>query len=85
MAIDSPTKRKSIIAIGAMFIGPIVVPTGTFDQADRQVIGYSYSGIEADAPPAVVVINKVVHGVTPIATIRTVTPITTTRTLTPEK
>ena len=45
MAVDTPTKRKSIAAIGAMFVGPTVVPTGSFDQADRQVIGYSYSGI----------------------------------------
>ena len=55
MAIDTETKRKSIASIGAMFIGSVVVPTGSFDQADRQVIGYSYSGILAGGGPSIVV------------------------------
>jgi hypothetical protein len=49
MAIDTATKRASIAAIGLMRNGPTVVPSGSFDQADRQVIGYSYSGILATA------------------------------------
>lgn len=52
MAIDSAIKRASIAAIAALAIGPSVVPSGSFDQADRQVIGYSYAGILAGAPPA---------------------------------
>ena len=50
MAIDTATKRASIAAIGLMAIGPSVIPTGSFDQADRQAIGYSYSGILAGSP-----------------------------------
>jgi hypothetical protein len=49
MAIDSATKRASIAAIGLMSIGPTVIPTGSFDAADRLVIAYSYSGISAVA------------------------------------
>lgn len=54
MAIDSALKRRSIAAIDLQSIGPTVTPSGSFDAADRQVIGYSYSGILAasTAPPA---------------------------------
>ena len=47
MAIDSAAKRKSIAAIGLIMVGPVVVPDGSFDQSDRQVIGYGYGGILA--------------------------------------
>jgi len=47
MAIDSSKKRKSIAAISLLAVGPVVVPDSTIDQADRQVVGYSYSGIAA--------------------------------------
>jgi len=47
MAIDSAIKRASIASIGSFFVGPSVIPTGGFDQADRQHIGYGYSGILA--------------------------------------
>ena len=47
MAIDSPAKRKSVVAIGLIMVGPVVVPDGSFDQFDRQVIGYGYGGILA--------------------------------------
>lgn len=50
MAIDSEVKRKSIAAINLIPVGPMVVPSGSFSQADRQVIGYSYAGILADEP-----------------------------------
>jgi hypothetical protein len=50
MAIDSEVKRKSIAAIGHRHSGPVILPSGSFDQADRQAIGYSYSGIAAGAP-----------------------------------
>ena len=49
MAIDSTAKRKSIAAIGMIMVGPVVVPDAAFSAADRQVIGYSYSGIAAGA------------------------------------
>ena len=45
--IDSAAKRKSVVAIGLMMVGPVVVPDGSFDQSDRQVIGYGYGGILA--------------------------------------
>ena len=47
MAIDTAIKRASIASIGAQYVGPSVVPDGTIGQPDRQVIGYSYSGIAA--------------------------------------
>ena len=50
MAIDSEVKRKSIAAINLYATGPVVVPDSTIGQPDRQVIGYSYSGITATAP-----------------------------------
>lgn len=50
MAIDSALKRASIAAIGLSAIGPTVIPSGAFDQADRQVIGYSYAGVLAGSP-----------------------------------
>ena len=50
MAIDSALKRASIAAIGSLFIGPSVIADGSFDQADRQTIGYGYAGILAGAP-----------------------------------
>jgi hypothetical protein len=48
MAIDTERKRKSIVSIGQRQVGPGVVPDGSFDQADRQAIGYSYAGIAAE-------------------------------------
>lgn len=58
MAIDSATKRASIAAIGLRPVGPSVIPTGGFDQADRQVIAYSYSGILAASPsPAIIALS----------------------------
>lgn len=50
MAIDSEVKRKSAATVGAIWNGPSVVPNSTIDQADRQHIGWSYSGITADEP-----------------------------------
>lgn len=58
MAIDTATKRASIAAIGLLAVGPTVVPTGGFDQADRQVIAYSYAGILAAASsPSIIAIT----------------------------
>ena len=45
--IDTQKKRKSIAAIGQRHVGPAVFPNAVIDQADRQVVGYSYSGILA--------------------------------------
>lgn len=50
MAVDTLRKRASIVAIGFMAAGPSVVADGSFDQGDRQTIGYSYAGIEAAEP-----------------------------------
>lgn len=56
MAIDSERKRKSIAAISLYALGPTAVADGSFNQADRQTIGYGYYGILAGAgngdPPA---------------------------------
>ena len=50
MAIDSAAKRASIVAIGLCAIGPSVIPDGSFDQADRQTVGYGYYGILSRPP-----------------------------------
>ena len=47
MAVDSERKRKSIVAIGFLVVGPVVVADGSFDQGDRQTSGYGYFGINA--------------------------------------
>lgn len=47
MAIDTLRKRASIASLGLAFLGPSVIPDGSFAQADRQVIANSYYGIEA--------------------------------------
>ena len=46
MAIDSEAKRKSVAAIGSLYVGPVVVPDGSLALFDRQVVGYGYGGIE---------------------------------------
>lgn len=47
MAIDTAVKRKSISAIPLLFLGPVAVPSGSLDQADRQALAASYAGILA--------------------------------------
>jgi hypothetical protein len=61
MAIDSEVKRKSIAAIGHRHSGPVVVPSGTISQPDRQVIGYSYSGIAASGAAPVNAVHQLVN------------------------
>ncbi len=62
MAIDTAVKRKSLAAVPLPHMGPVIVPSGGLDQADRQAVGYGYAGILASGggPPAVV-IPVVVH------------------------
>ena len=50
MAIDTEAKRKSIAAIAAPWMGPVIVPDGTISGTEKQAIGYSYSGITAASP-----------------------------------
>lgn len=50
MAIDSERKRKSAATVAAVFLAVSVVPSGTIEQADRQHIAWSYSGIAAAGP-----------------------------------
>ncbi len=47
MPIDSLRKRASIASLGLAFLGPSIVPDGSFVAADRQVIANSYYGITA--------------------------------------
>ena len=47
MAIDTAVKRKSLAAVPLPHLGPVVVPSGSLDQADRQAVGYGYAGILA--------------------------------------
>ena len=48
MAINSKAKRMSVVAIGAMYIGPVIIPNGSIGRADRSVLGYSYTGFAGD-------------------------------------
>lgn len=68
MAIDSALKRKSIAAIGLRVNGPTVVPDSTIDGADRQVIGYSFSGIPAGAGGGGAVLSTVFKSIVVSAT-----------------
>ena len=53
MAIDSAEKRRAVAALAfGLFIGPGVTPNASPDQEWRQVVGYGYPGILADAPVA---------------------------------
>lgn len=63
MAIDSEVKRKSIAAIGQRHSGPVVLPDGTIGQPDRQVVGYSYSGIAASGAPVANAVNRLVDNI----------------------
>ena len=48
MAINSKAKRMSVVAIGAMYIGPVIIPNGSIGRVDRSVLGYSYAGFAGD-------------------------------------
>lgn len=52
MAIDTAAKRASASSFDQPYL-TLVIPDGTIDQANRQTIGDSYSGILAAAPPVV--------------------------------
>ena len=54
MAIDSRNKRASIIAIGAIFMGPSVVPDGLIGDEDRHAIAGSYYGITSGSVPVTI-------------------------------
>lgn len=49
MAIDTAQKRKSVATVASYWNAPSVIADGSFNQADRQHIGWSYSGILAGA------------------------------------
>jgi hypothetical protein len=51
MAIDTRQKRASAMTVCTCWYPPAVQPDGSFDQADRQNIGWSYTGILAGGPP----------------------------------
>ena len=68
MAVDTLEKRASIIALSLYSMGPSVQADGTIDTEDRQIIGYGYSGIAADAPAAA----RVFHIVDPFDVINPV-------------
>lgn len=53
MAIDTQAKRMSITAISMYAMGPSVLPSGTFTQAQRQTTGYGYYGILVQSPAGV--------------------------------
>lgn len=52
MAVDTRNKRASCICVGLPF-RPLPNPDGTVDEFDQQQVAYSYSGIDALAPVAV--------------------------------
>lgn len=62
MAIDTAVKRKSLAVVPLPHMGPVIVPSGSLDQADRQAIAYSYSGILASGGSGpTVTIPVIVH------------------------
>ena len=63
MAIDTLEKRASTIAVSFYCMSPSVQADGTIDLEDRQIAGYGYSGIAADAP--FVFVPRVFHIVDP--------------------
>lgn len=48
--INTEAKRKSVAGIKRVFRPRVIIPDGSIDQANRQTIGWSYSGILAEAP-----------------------------------
>jgi len=58
MAIDTQAKRMSVIGISLYATCPSVLPDGSFDQADRQTIGYGYSGNLVGGIPDVIFANR---------------------------
>ena len=54
MAIDTAEKRKSVSGVGFPPLIPGVTSNASQDQEWRQESAWSYSGILAGAPPAVV-------------------------------
>lgn len=53
MNVDTRQKRQSTIAIGALFMGPSLLPDGELAVIDWKVIGGSYSWTPDD-PPSVI-------------------------------
>jgi hypothetical protein len=49
MAIDSASKRASVLGVGLAFT-LLVIPDSAVTQPDRQTIAHCYSGITASAP-----------------------------------
>ena len=45
MALDSKDKRGSAIGFDKAYMRILPNPDGTISQADRQMVGYKYSGI----------------------------------------
>lgn len=54
MAIDTRRKRASVVNVARPWTPPAIVPDGSFTQADRQHIGWSYAGLAAEPPGGVV-------------------------------
>lgn len=65
MAIDTERKRRSIVAVGAPYMGPSVLADGSFALGDRQTIAYTYYDIGLDV--AIVAYNQVAEIDTPNA------------------
>jgi len=61
MAIDTAVKRKSLAAVPLPHMGPVIVPGGSLDQADRQAVAASYSGILAGGGGPTTVIPAIIH------------------------
>lgn len=62
MAIDSAKKRKSIVGVNMYGYAPGIDVDGVLDGADRQAIGWAYSGISINISIPVALLNSVVCG-----------------------
>ena len=47
MAIDTRKKRQAVASVGMPWMPPAIVPDGSIDLFDRQVIGWGYGGVVA--------------------------------------
>lgn len=48
--MNTAAKRFSALLLTLPFRGPMVVPSGTVTQGERQAFAFAYSGILFDAP-----------------------------------
>lgn len=59
MAVDTPSKRFSLLEMDFPFSMNLPVPSGSFDQGDRQQLLHGYSGILWESPAVGLIIDLI--------------------------